>query len=216
MLKGTSSFLIKTTSHGSGRQILQHSVLALTIVAPAPRVDILIALDRDHRTTYGSPQPQWGVILILTLRVLGVMILIGAFPFPLPNASRHGNKIMANTVAVAAVWECWWDLSLINRLLEDTFADKGDRLFRQTLPQPRRLRSGSDIPRVALRFLKLRYQHRADPVGGNTRLHWRHCCRPQIHECIPCPFHPITEYVATRVKNLGSIWNRPRTKSPRW
>ena len=186
------------------------------IVAPAPRVDILIALDRETTARHMEAlNPNGVVIYDPDIKGIGCDDPHRCFPVPFTEiASRHGNKIMANTVAVAAVWSVGKDLSLINRLLEDTFADKGDKVIQANIAAARGLRSGSGNSQG--RFTIPETQVPApgrSPLAAIPDCHWRHCCRPQTMSAYPMsPSTSITEYVATKGEEFGSIWNRPRTK----
>ncbi|NLV92504.1 MAG: 2-oxoacid:acceptor oxidoreductase subunit alpha [Firmicutes bacterium] len=180
------------------------------IVAPAPRVDILIALDRETTARHMEAlNPNGVVIYDPDIKGIGCDDPHRCFPVPFTEiASRHGNKIMANTVAVAAVWGVLGkDLSLINRLLEDTFADKGDKVIQANIAAAKEgYAQGQAIPQGRFTIPETQGTSTGQIlVSGNTAIAIGAIAAGlKFMSAYPMsPSTSITEYVATKGEEFG-------------
>lgn len=102
------------------------------VLTHADRVDVLVALDQEtikrHMQTLS---PHGFVIFDPAIKDINCDDPERCFAVPFTEiAEKHGNKIMANTAAAAAVWGILGqDLAVIEACLRDTFGRKGEKII---------------------------------------------------------------------------------------
>ncbi len=113
-----------------GHNFFQMRVSDRPIAAARGQVDILIALDQRSIDEHTAEVTDGGAIIYDGEKKGFSCEGVQCFSVPLERLAKEaGNAVMANTVASAAVWGLFGGkLDILFRLLDETFAKKGDKV----------------------------------------------------------------------------------------